>query len=243
MKQRRSPSASSSGPPADLVADRAQALAICPVSRETVARLDRLVELLLAWQRTTNLIAPSTVPRIWTRHIADSLQLLRLAPGARHWLDLGSGGGFPGLVIAAALAEQSNAVIHLVESNGKKAAFLREAVRLLNLPASVHHRRIEDFVKSFERFPDVVTARALAPLVDLLDYAEIPLNRGAQGLFPKGQDVVAELTEASRYWKLDATMVPSVTEPGARIVIVRHAQRQPSTGKDSIEPTRSEFRS
>ena len=114
-------------PAPDLAADRARALVLTDVSRETTARLDRFVELLLTWQRTTNLIAPSTVPRLWTRHIADSLQLLDLAPDARVWVDLGSGAGFPGLAIACALTGRPGAVVHLVESNAKKAAFLREA--------------------------------------------------------------------------------------------------------------------
>src|SRR5262245_35908813 len=112
---------------AALAADREAALALVPVSRETLARLDRFVATLLTWQRRINLIAPATVREIWTRHVADSLQLLALAPTARVWLDLGSGGGFPGLVIACALAETSGTRVHLVESNGKKAAFLREA--------------------------------------------------------------------------------------------------------------------
>src|SRR5215470_4509007 len=102
-------------------ADRARALELVPVSRETRERLDRFVALLLVWQRTVNLIAPSTVPHLWTRHVADSLQLLELAPDTRIWIDLGSGGGFPGLAIACALAETPGATVHLVESNGKKA--------------------------------------------------------------------------------------------------------------------------
>src|SRR5213592_406039 len=113
-----------------LSADRARALALTPVSRETLERLERFVALLLQWQQTTNLIAPSTVPQLWTRHIADSLQLLDLAPEARTWVDVGSGGGFPGFVIACALAGDPSAAVHLVESNMKKAAFLREAQRV-----------------------------------------------------------------------------------------------------------------
>ena len=113
----------------DLSADRARALALTPVSRETADRLDRFVELLLSWQQRINLIASSTEAQLWTRHVADSLQLLALAPQARVWVDLGSGGGFPGLVIACALAETAGAHVHLVESSTKKAAFLREAVQ------------------------------------------------------------------------------------------------------------------
>src|SRR5580658_8728723 len=101
---------------ADLVTDRDRALALTPVSRETTARLDRFVEILLDWQQRMNLIAPSTEPIVWTRHIADSLQLLALAPNARRWADLGSGAGFPGLVLACALADTPGAEVHLVES-------------------------------------------------------------------------------------------------------------------------------
>ena len=111
-------------------ADKAAALTLTPVSHETEARLDRYVDLLLEWQAKTNLVAPSTVPNLSTRHISDSLQLISLAPSAKVWVDLGSGGGFPGLVLACALAETAGAIVHLVERNAKKAAFLREAVRV-----------------------------------------------------------------------------------------------------------------
>jgi 16S rRNA (guanine527-N7)-methyltransferase len=117
----RRPSRGVSIRPADLTKDRTRALALTPVSRETLGRLDRLVGLLLEWQQRINLIAPSTEPKIWTRHVADSLQLLPLAPQARIWADLGSGGGFPGLVVACALADTPGAHVHLVESTGKKA--------------------------------------------------------------------------------------------------------------------------
>src|ERR1700733_7296679 len=126
----------------DLAADRTRALALTPVSRETTDRLDRFVALLSAWQQRINLIAPSTAPQLWTRHIADSLQLLALAPEARIWADLGTGAGFPGLVLACALADTPGACVHLVESSTKKAAFLREAVRATGAPAVVHAVRI-----------------------------------------------------------------------------------------------------
>src|SRR5436309_9386845 len=117
----------------DLAHDRARAHALFAgsVSRETWERLDSLVAILLKWQSTTNLVAPSTLAEVWTRHIADSLQLLTIAPDARAWIDLGSGGGFPALVVACAMADYPNATIHLVESNQKKSAFLREAARTL----------------------------------------------------------------------------------------------------------------
>jgi 16S rRNA (guanine527-N7)-methyltransferase len=201
--------------------DRAQALKLTPVSRETAERLDRFVEFLLPWTERTNLIARSTIPHIWTRHIADSLQLLPLAPNAQVWVDLGSGAGFPGLVIACVLAERAGSFVHLVESNGKKATFLREAVKHLGLSATVHAVRIEDFVKNPTVRLDVVTARALAPLNELLKLAQPLLRTGAVGLFPKGQDVEGELTQAAKSWKIDADLVPSKTNPVSRIVVVR----------------------
>jgi 16S rRNA (guanine527-N7)-methyltransferase len=209
----------------NLDADRAHALELTPVSRETAERLDRFVDVLLQWQRKTNLIAASTIPTLWTRHIADSLQLIALAKAARHWIDLGSGGGFPGLVIAAALADEPGAEVHLVERSTKKAAFLREAARHIGAPAHVHAVRIEDFAKDFSGKPDAVTARALAPLDVLLGLAQPLLKTGAQGLFLKGQDVEAELTEASKYWNIAAELVPSRTNSLSKIVVVRHIER------------------
>lgn len=206
-----------------LGADRAKALALVSVSRETLERLDAFVDLLLTWQRTTNLIAPSTTSEIWTRHIADSLQLLELAPDARVWVDIGSGGGLPGLVIACALT--APATVHLVESNAKKAAFLREAIRVTGAPAQVHAQRIEDFVQAFQGRADAVTARAVAPLRTLLGYVEPFVKKGAQGLLLKGQDVAGELTAAAKYWRIEADLVPSKTDSKARIVVVRRVSR------------------
>jgi 16S rRNA (guanine527-N7)-methyltransferase len=205
--------------------DRAGALTLTPVSRETAARLDRFVAVLLDWQQHTNLIAPSTVPNLWTRHIADSLQLLALAPEAQIWVDLGSGGGFPGLVIACALADTPGAQIHLVESTQKKAAFLREATQATRAPAVIHAERIADFVKHAPQRIDIVTARALAPLPKLLAEAYPLLKTPARGLFPKGQDVAIELTEAAKCWNVQVTLAPSRTDPRSRIIVL-----------DAIEP-------
>jgi 16S rRNA (guanine527-N7)-methyltransferase len=229
--------ASGEGTPAgqspDLGTDRDRALALTPVSRETLDRLDRFVALLLAWQQHTNLISRSSVPTLWTRHIADSLQLVGLAPStARAWVDLGSGGGFPGLVVACALADTEGARVHLVESTGKKATFLREAAHAIGVPVIVHGERIEDFVdKTGESF-DVVTARALAPLPDLLGMAYPLLKSGALGLFPKGQDVAVELTAAAKYWKIQSSLIQSRTDSKGQIVMVRGiepASRAPAT--------------
>jgi 16S rRNA (guanine527-N7)-methyltransferase len=219
----------------ELAADRSRALALTPVSRETLDRLDRFVAVLLDWQQRMNLIASSTEPKLWTRHIADSLQLLALAPQARIWVDLGSGGGFPGVVIACALADRPGARMHLVERSTKKAAFLREAVHATGAPAEVHAVGLEDFVENPAAPVDVVTARALAPLAALLTATYPLLKTGTLGLFPKGQDVDAELTEAAKCWSIQSSLAPSLTDPKARIVCITGIQSRPQPGR---EPSR-----
>ena len=200
------------------LADKKRALSLTPVSRETEQRLEKFVALLLQWQQNQNLIGSSTIPTIWTRHVADSLQLLELAPDAKIWLDFGSGAGFPGIPIACALADTPGATVHLIESVGKKAAFLREAINVTGAPAVLHHVRSENFGDSGVDKVDVVTARALAPLKTLCDQAFPWIDRGAIGLFPKGQDVDAELTEAAKYWNIQSSKVPSKTSPEGCIV-------------------------
>jgi 16S rRNA (guanine527-N7)-methyltransferase len=215
---------------APLVADKAAALALTPVSRETEARLQRYVELLLQWQAKTNLVAPSTLPRLWTRHISDSLQLLSLAPTARRWADFGSGGGFPGLVLACALAETPGATVHLIERNAKKGAFLREALRVTNSPGTIHLADIGDNVDRITGPVDCVTARAVAPLHQLIGFAAPLLQQGAKALFLKGQDVEAELTEATKYWNMAPHLHPSRSGGHGWIVeLDRIERRTPST--------------
>ncbi len=211
----------------NLAADRAKALSLTPVSRETTERLDRFVALFLETQSHTNLVGPGTLPELWTRHISDSLQLLDLAADARIWLDLGSGGGFPGIVLACALAERAGTHVHLVESIAKKAAFLHSVGEVLALPMTVHHRRIEDFSPDFTA--DIITARAVARLTTLLGYVAPLLEKSAKALLPKGQDVEAELTEAAKYWNVKAELVASRTNPAGRIVVVHDISRR--TGK------------
>ena len=207
-------------------ADKASALVLSPVSRETEARLDRYIDLLREWQAKTNLVAPSTLPQLWTRHIADSLQLLSLAPSAKIWMDLGSGGGFPGVVLACALAESPGATVHLVERNAKKAAFLREALRITAAPGVVHLAEIGDTVDRFAGPIDCVTARALAPLHQLIGFVEPLVKKGATALFLKGQDVEAELTEATRYWKIEPKLYPSRTGGQGWIVELDRIERR-----------------
>jgi len=149
-----------------------------------------------------------------------------LAPQARTWVDLGSGGGFPGIVLACALADRADARVHLVESNSKKAAFLREAVRATGAPAVVHGMRIADFGKIFSGRAEAITARALAPLKSLLDQSLALWTEGAIAIFPKGQNVEAELTEATKYWNIEMALVPSRTDAKGRIVVIRVLQRR-----------------
>lgn len=205
--------------------DKTSALALTPVSRETEARLDRYVDLLVEWQAKTNLISPSTLPQLWTRHIADSLQLLDLAPSAKHWLDFGSGGGFPGVVLACALADREGASVQLVERNAKKAAFLREALRVTGAAGSVILADIGDYVDSLQAPIDCVTARAVAPLHILVGYAEPLVKRGAKALFLKGQDVESELTEATKYWNIEYLLHRSRTGGNGWIVEIITAHR------------------
>lgn len=191
------------------------------VPRETLAGLERYVEELRRWQRIKNLIGPGTLDQIWDRHIADSLQLLDLAPpGAVTWVDLGSGAGLPGLPLAIAGRHRPGFHVHLVESNGRKCAFLRHAARTCEAPVTVHEGRIEAVLPSLVGRVDVVTARALAPLADLLAWTAPVLKSGITGLFPKGREAEAELTEARKSWTFEAELVPSRTDAAARIVRV-----------------------
>lgn len=198
-------------------ADRAAAERLIDVPRETWARLERLVETLDHWQATTNLVAPSTLDAVWSRHVADSAQLAPLAPDpASVWVDIGSGAGFPGLVVAALRPDMR---VHLVESNAKKVAFLRAAARAMELDVVVHGGRAEAVLGALTS-ADVVSARALASLTQLLGLAAQLLKTGAVGLFPKGREAVAELTEAGKSWRFEASLSPSLTDREARIIRV-----------------------
>lgn len=193
------------------------------VSRESFERLTVYVDELLKWQQRFNLIGPSTAGEVWTRHILDAVQVVPLLPeGTRNLADLGSGAGIPGLVVAIV----TGAAVHLYESNGKKAAFLRHAAQASGVEAHVHQVRLEHIAGRGE-VPqvDAVLARALAPLHRLLGHAEPFLKAGALGLFHKGQDIDIELTEATRYWRLNMTKHRSVTDSRGVILEVREAER------------------
>ncbi|CDX35482.1 Ribosomal RNA small subunit methyltransferase G [Mesorhizobium sp. SOD10] len=190
-----------------------------PVSRETFERLQAFEQLFLKWNRSINLAAPSTLDDVWRRHILDSAQLARIAPAATRWVDLGSGGGFPGLVLGFLLAERAGASIDLVESNRKKASFLQSVIGQFNLPARVLARRIGDSYPLVSA-PEIVTARALAALPDLLDLAAPWLTKGARALFHKGRDYRAEVEESTHRWTFDLVEHSSMTDPHGVILEV-----------------------
>lgn len=199
------------------------------VSRETIRALERYADGLVHWQRTTNLVATATLPLVWPRHFADSAQLLDLAPEARLWLDLGSGAGFPGLVIALLQAQQSEFRMHLVESNQKKCAFLAEIARATKTLVDIHAMRIEEFAENAQSLkPDVVSARALAPLPRLLALAEPFLQEGTRGLFLKGRETKTEIEAAQATWTFDLCLHRSQTANDAHIVEVTNLHRRPS---------------
>jgi 16S rRNA (guanine527-N7)-methyltransferase len=191
------------------------------VSRETRDRLDLLVQELERWQRVKNLVGPRTLADVWKRHVADSLQLLTMAPSTGVWADLGTGAGFPGLVIAIARLETCADTVHLVESNDRKCAFLRHVVRLAGLPVQVHAARMEDVLPKLDPRPEIVSARALAPLEALLTATQSLLMTGAVGIFPKGEDVETELTEAARHWRFHVARHASLTSREGCVLVIR----------------------
>lgn len=192
-----------------------------PVSRETFDRLVAFEALFQKWASRINLSAPSTLGDVWSRHILDSAQLLRLAPEAKHWLDLGSGGGFPGIVMAILLLEKEGAHVDLVESNRKKSAFLQSAIGQFGLPARVHSHRIEETYHSISA-PDVITARALAPLPVLLGLSRPWLAARATGLFHKGRDYRSEIEESAHQWRFDLLEHRSMIDPQSVILEIRN---------------------
>ena len=198
------------------------------VPRETIARLETHRRLLAEWSERMDLVGPKELELFGSRHALDSAQLIKFASQAKRWVDLGSGAGFPGLVVAAFLADQPDTAMHLVESTGKKAAFLRSVAEEAGLPVKVFDQRIEDFGAGEGPY-QVVTARALAPLNRLIPYAKPILDRGAIGLFHKGADLDAELTAAKDVLNggaYRADVLESLSDPRGRIVRVTKAARR-----------------
>jgi 16S rRNA (guanine527-N7)-methyltransferase len=197
------------------------------VPRETIHRLERYAELLRHWQRSTNLVAPSTLPCLWSRHFADSAQIRDLASEARLWLDLGTGAGFPGLVVAILQTGLPDFRMHLVDSNAKKCAFLAEVACKTKAPVDIHAKRIEQLRESTHSLrPEVVSARALAPLPRLFELSSPFFGPRTRGLFLKGRETEAEIEAAERRWCFTAALHPSMTSPGSHIVEVTALRRR-----------------
>lgn len=193
------------------------------LARATLDDLHAYRDLLSTWNGRMNLVGPSAMAQFWTRHVADSAQLLSLAPGATTFADLGTGAGLPGVVLAILLKGRAGAQVHLVESLAKRCAFLREVVSTLAIPAVVHHVRAEDLKPA--PAVEVVTARAVAPLEKLLGYARPMLKPGVRGLFLKGRGAEAEVAAARHAWDFTAVLHPSRTDPDARVVEIARLQR------------------
>ena len=190
-------------------------------TRDQIADLETFIERLAEANAVMNLIGPDTLPDVWNRHVWDSAQLLERAPSALTWADLGAGAGFPGVVLAILLKGRPDAHVWLIDSLGKRCRFLQAVVDELALPATVINGRAEDQTLRV----DVVTARAVAPMEKLLGYAQPYLQRGAQGVFLKGEKAEAELIEARKVWHFENDLSVSRSDPRGRIVSVRSLRR------------------
>lgn len=208
------------------VTDAESFLAAFRVSRETIERLSLYESLLSRWQETINLVAHSTLKDVWGRHFADSAQLAALVPpGAQFCVDIGSGGGFPGLVLAILFRDRPGFAMHLIESDQRKAAFLRAAAASTGAAAQVHAARAEAVAGVLSAQADRVTARACAPLERLLPLAAPFLKPGGLCLFLKGRGVEEELTAARKYWRFSLNQIASVTDPEGRVLEVKGLRR------------------
>ena len=189
------------------------------VDTDLAERFQIFEDLLLKWQPKMNLVAPSTLRSIRTRHIEDSLQVSDVLPNALRWIDLGSGAGFPGIVTALRLRGKEGAVVHLVESDHRKCAFLREVSRETQAPVEVHRARIEEILPTLPEV-DAISARALASMGVLVEMTRERLESGSIAVFLKGQDVGSELTKMPIYSSLKLRLVASRTDPLGRIVML-----------------------
>jgi 16S rRNA (guanine527-N7)-methyltransferase len=203
------------------VMDAANFAARTGATAAQMADLEQLRAMLADWNDRINLVSAGSLAEFWPRHAFDSAQLLQIAPAARAWVDIGSGAGFPGLVLAVLLKGEAGAKVHLVESVAKKGRFLEAAVEALNLPAQVHNSRAE----SLSLKADVVTARAVAPLGRLLGFAKPYLAKGAVGLFHKGRGAEAEIADARAAWRFTCHVISSLSDPDGRILKVEGLSR------------------
>ncbi len=197
--------------------DRQSALSLVPVSREIVERFTIYVDLLRRWRNVTNLISETTVGAIWTRHLADCAQVLLVAPTARRWIDIGSGAGFPGLVLAMQLANVNGAIVHCIEKDQRKCAFLREAARATGSPAVIHSALVQTIDPALLGTIDGVTARAFAPMSKTVHLAKIWLERGAVGVFFGGRLAHTQISTADS--SLTRNVIPSVVADSKAVII------------------------
>ncbi len=204
----------------EFLSDRDAALQLCPILEMAAAELEIYEQMLRAWQKKINLVSAATLPMLWRRHFADSAQLAELFPHLRRWVDLGSGAGFPGLVLALLLKRQPGAIVHLIESDQRKAAFLRAVSRETGAPTLVHVGRIQQELPPLVGEVDAVCARALAPLPQLIAWSQQHLLKNAIGVFLKGQEWRKELTEAEAEFNFQLRAIGSRTEAAARIIVV-----------------------
>ncbi|MGD9543951.1 MAG: 16S rRNA (guanine(527)-N(7))-methyltransferase RsmG [Methylocystis sp.] len=201
---------------------REAALSLFPDLRRIQAELALFESLLRRWQAKINLVASGTLNDLWLRHFADSAQVCAAAPDVVRWADMGSGAGFPGLITALLLKGRPCAVVHLIESDQRKAGFLRAVSRETGAPAVVHAERIERVTPELTGLIEGVSARALAPLSRLIQLAEGPLAQGAVGVFLKGEEWRDELTAVDALGSFRCESTESRTRKGARIVVVKH---------------------
>ena len=206
--------------PSELSIGRESLLQLRNVSRETLERLDAFIALLLEWQVKTNLVAPSTLGEVWSRHIGDSLQLHALAPTPKRWVDLGSGAGFPGIVLGICQHGQAGAHVHLIESNAKKAAFLRAVIRETEIEATVHAERIEECGPVLGQ-ADAVSARAVASLDILLGFVAGRIPREIPCYFAKGRRHDEEIVDAAAHWRFTVVKHSSTVAAESSILEVR----------------------
>lgn len=204
----------------DLARDREEALAQAPALRPYLREFEIYDALLRKWQKSTNLVAPSTLANIWARHFADSAQIVEQFPTIDTWADLGSGAGFPGMVLAICLKDHPSARVHLIESDQRKVAFLRAVSRETGAPAEIHLGRIEQQLPLLEGRVAGVSARALAPLAQLVDWSRELLLKNAVGVFLKGEDWAAELTDSKATDSFQVRTIASRTHSSGRIIAI-----------------------
>lgn len=202
-------------------AGREEAFRLFPELKPIEAELDAFAALLKRWQAKINLVSTPTLGDLWLRHFADSAQVHAAAPHVKRWADIGSGAGFPGLVTALLLKSTPGAVVHLIESDLRKAGFLRAVSRETAAPAIIHAERAESVLPKLPGQIEGVSARALASLPRLLQLAELPLQEGAIGVFLKGEDWRDELTAVEALGSFDCESAASRTRQGARIVVIK----------------------